>query len=279
MLLETKDAKNVKYDNKLNDIQLGALTESELNAFMTLCACSLERGNTDLSLTYNDYKALMGCKKNLSEKELIDSVERLWNKIRVFQSIKTDKSFIGFSLFNYVIAGDGFIKFQINDIWYELLNKLNERFTAFELKEFVSIKGKHAKILYRLLKQYRTSGVRNDLSVEDVRNLFGLSDSFPQMNIKTKILSPAAKELSGIFKGLTITTIRGKRSEGATVIGYKFTWVAEKIQNREEKDEEQDKKIKNVQINKEHQSSKKWSFYSTRTYDFDELEKIATNNY
>ncbi|KQI10892.1 hypothetical protein K777_09700, partial [Campylobacter coli CVM 41970] len=50
------------------------------------------------------------------------------------------------------------ITLKINPDFAYLVNQLTTNFTAFELEEFIALSGKYAKTLYRLLKQFRTTG-------------------------------------------------------------------------------------------------------------------------
>ncbi|EAI3389097.1 RepB family plasmid replication initiator protein, partial [Campylobacter jejuni] len=50
------------------------------------------------------------------------------------------------------------IEMQVNPRFEYILNQLTANFTAFELSEFIALSGKYTKTLYRLLKQFRTTG-------------------------------------------------------------------------------------------------------------------------
>ncbi len=268
----------VQYDNTLNNVKLGALKESELNMFMTLCACAVHKGSEELIISYSDFKELYGCKKNLTETEVINKIEDFWNKIKISQTIKTDKSFIGFSLFNYVIAKDGYIQFQVNPVWYKILNELENQFTAFELKEFVQIKGKYSKNLYRILKQYRMTGYCW-ISVDNFRSIMGLSDNYQNKYIYSKIIIPAVEELKPYFDKLTINVIKNRDT---SINKYEFRWVAEKSKKQEIKEKSEIiEKIHTLKSYKEYNENKhnNWFPESERSYNYKELENAAVNQF
>ncbi|GAA7840027.1 hypothetical protein JP0186_07070 [Helicobacter pylori] len=71
-------------------------------------------------------------------------------------------------------------------------------FTSFNLLEFQQVRGKYAKTLYRLLKQYKSTGI---LSVEwtQFRELLDIPKDYKMENIDQKVLTPALKELKKIY--------------------------------------------------------------------------------
>ncbi|BAW58703.1 plasmid replication protein, partial (plasmid) [Helicobacter pylori] len=66
------------------------------------------------------------------------------------------------------------------------------------LLEFQRVRGKYAKTLYRLLKQYKSTGI---LSVEwsQFRELLDIPKDYTMQNIYQKVLTPSIKELKKIY--------------------------------------------------------------------------------
>ncbi|EBQ5966735.1 replication initiation protein, partial [Salmonella enterica subsp. enterica serovar Enteritidis] len=93
-----------------------------------------------------------------------------------------------------------YLDVQLNDSYQYLLNNLGMggQYTSFNLLEFQRVRGKYAKTLYRLLKQYKSTGI---LSVEwsQFKELLDIPKEYKMENIDQKVLTPALKELRKIY--------------------------------------------------------------------------------
>ncbi|MDO5650237.1 MAG: replication initiation protein, partial [Gallicola sp.] len=94
-------------------------------------------------------------------------------------------------------------------------------FTRYELAEFAELKSKYAKNLYRLLKQFRHSGLLVK-TTEDFRTLMDIPKSYQPINIDKRVIEPAMTELTPLFKDLTFTKRRAKRYNRITHYEFKF---------------------------------------------------------
>ncbi|RVZ04597.1 RepB family plasmid replication initiator protein, partial [Helicobacter pylori] len=83
-----------------------------------------------------------------------------------------------------------YLDVQLNDSYQYLLNNLGMggQYTSFKLLEFQRVRGKYAKTLYRLLKQYKSTGI---LSVEwsQFRELLDIPKDYKMRNIDQKVLT------------------------------------------------------------------------------------------
>lgn len=134
------------------------------------------------------------------------------------------------------------INLEIYPIFAYLVNELTANFTRFELAEFISINGKYTKTLYRLLKQYRHTGI---LKIEwnEFLRVMDISENYSQTNIDKWILKPAIKELSQPknlfdtkrtpFNELSYKKIKDPkgRGRGGKVIGIEFYFTPEPQRN------------------------------------------------
>lgn len=107
------------------------------------------------------------------------------------------------------------------------MNNLNANFTRFELEEFVKLKSTYAKNLYRLLKQYRTTGERY-FDTNEFKELMAIPKTYSTGNIQQKVIKPCMNELKKIFSNLEIEVIKSK-GQGTPITAYKFTWKPEEI--------------------------------------------------
>ncbi|MGL2606722.1 replication initiation protein, partial [Helicobacter pylori] len=92
-----------------------------------------------------------------------------------------------------------YLDVQLNDNYQYLLNNLGMgQYTSFNLLEFQRVRGKYAKTLYRLLKQYKSTGI---LSVEwsQFRELLDIPKDYDMRSIDNFVLKIALKELHKIY--------------------------------------------------------------------------------
>ena len=180
----------------------------------------------------------------------------------VFEKDGEISKFVLFHTFS-VNVNEEILIVSVNEKFAFILNDLTKNFTRFELEQFLKIESKHAKNLYRLLKQYRTTGFL-EVSLSDFREKMDCPESYTNKHIMDKIIKPSLKEIidRDYFQNLQCETKYAKK-KGRPVIGYIFTFTAEKIEgkagNRKEYDNDT---TKNRFIN-----------FHQREYDFDALEK------
>lgn len=232
----------VVYGNDFNFMPLPKLTENEMNFFMAII--SELRENRELEFDFMDFAYDLHLKSNLSAMELESTFYKLADKMLNFKvKYKTKNKAYAFVCFERLCLdfGTNNIEITAQKDFFDLINNLQLGFTQFELTEFIGIKGKYAKNLYRILKQFRSTGkvlnYQNDWQgfCRDMQ----ISEAYNQSNIDSRILKPAIAELSSeptlfnnkstIFKNLTYKKIKNKsgRGRGGKVIGIEFYFKAE----------------------------------------------------
>src|SRR5699024_632727 len=155
-------------------------------------------------------------------------------------------------------ADDTYVDIKIYPKAIKLLNEL-ESWVRYALSEFRDLKSSYAKTMFRLLKQFRTTGYAY-FSVSDFNELLDVPKSYKSSNINQSILKPIKEELTPLFRGLTVRKKYGK-GRGKPVIGYSFTWKPEKkdandFSQGQFQDERQ--KLFNIQHNGELTEQEKW---------------------
>ncbi|OTN83649.1 hypothetical protein A5819_003818, partial [Enterococcus sp. 7E2_DIV0204] len=118
------------------------------------------------------------------------------------------------------------VTISISDEFEYILNQLNANFTSFELEEFTKIRSTYAKTTYRILKQWRTQGIK-EFRKEEFHELLDIPKSYAQSDINKRVLKPIQEELTNYFKGLKVNLKKAK-TRGNPITGYCFTWQAEK---------------------------------------------------
>ncbi|HDX6325275.1 TPA: replication initiation protein, partial [Campylobacter fetus subsp. venerealis] len=125
---------------------------------------------------------------------------------------------------------------------YILNNFESGNFTMFELAEFSSLSSKYTQTLYRLLKQYKTTGYLT-IKWADFIEIMDIPKSYPIGMIDSRVLKPAIAELTQeadifnqnnpIFKKLIYKKIRGK-GRGRPVESIEFYFTPRKKTNKEQ---------------------------------------------
>lgn len=259
----------IKYHNDLNSIRLPSGTEMEQKILLSIVGKVKNRKSGELiEFTYDELKEF--CGKNFTRKEMFEVVRILKEKffkadtstfIETTNEIifRTTNLFKNFSL--HAVKdnpNDGYNRTTnltritmsiIPEAEYIFNNFLGGNYTEYEVAEFQSISGRYALTLYRLLKQFRSTGKL--LKYKAKWDEFCEIMDFPK-NLKMKdidgYLKKAINELTKErnlfdqnrkpFKNLKYEKIKGKgRGRGGNVIGIIFTFKPEILDAEVAKDE------------------------------------------
>lgn len=223
-----------RYHNDLNLLITRKWTAEEMDIFFALVTKAQGKGTKEITLKKNELEGMIRYSQK-SNKRLEKTLEELANHLLDLRYIERNEcGFALMVLFQSFKAvwnkqrTDCEISVRVSDSFEYVLNKLNANFTSFEFAEFATLRRTYSKTLYRLLKQYRTTGERY-FTVQDFRELMGIPAGYKSNNITQKVLDPALTELSGSFPDLTCTTIKAK-TKGNPITGYRFTWKPEQPQ-------------------------------------------------
>ena len=294
----------VKYHNDFNKIKLPSFTELEQNL---LCAMFLKIKENEkeeiIKFPVSDLRKI-ALQSNLKDKEqfkeIMKSLFYKFFKADFTILIKDEKGRTGetfINLFKKVIFWNNEeneklleeIELKINPDFAYLVISLTKEFTSFELTEFIALSGKYTKTLYRLLKQYRTTG-KVYFEWEEFKRIMDISEKMRMCDIDKDILKPAIKELTKErnlfdqiripFKNLAYEKDKAKsRGRGGKVIGITFTFKPEnvemqKLENKALNNASEEEKILNT-CNNMCQAQMKFEYenkiYKTNSYDFDKL--------
>ncbi|WP_430640109.1 replication initiation protein [Helicobacter pylori] len=202
------------YHNNANKVNLGKLSEREANLLFAIFQKLKDQGNTLIRFEPQDLKRMLGIK--ISYDNLTRTARSMWNKIKTadFWEVRdiivngrecvSEKNYMLFQVCEIVSDKETreflYMDIQLNIGYNYLLNNLGMggQYTSFNLLEFQRVRGKYAKTLYRLLKQYKSIGI---LSVEwtQFRELLDIPKDYEMRNIDQKVLNPSLKELRKIY--------------------------------------------------------------------------------
>ena len=299
----------VKYNNDFNLLPMPELKAIQMDMFMAIISLTKDKKeNTPfLKKFFNpdkrkiiipQKKFIELCRLNDSKmdyKEIFfaidDCLKKLCNFLISYQKDeRTIYNFVCFEEAN-IIADEVHITLQSR--FYDMIINKKFGFTAFELAEFAELSGKYTKTLYRLLKQFRTTG-KAYFEWEEFCRIMKIPENYRQIDIDQRILKPAIKELSKErnlfdqirvpFKNLAYEKEKtAGRGRGGKVSGITFTFKPEsvlmqKLEKESQKimsDEQKYLKIlNNMKLNQArfNYNDKLWQF---NDFDFDELKIIA----
>ncbi|OOP77017.1 replication initiation protein [Helicobacter pylori] len=201
--------KDTTYHNNANKVNLGKLSEREANLLFAIFQKLKDQGNTLIRFEPQDLKRMLNI--DISNERLSEVVIKLWDSIKTADFWKISETETSIIQENYMLFSRckielnkpskdlKYLEIQLNDNYQYLLNNLGMgQYTSFNLLEFQRVRGKYAKTLYRLLKQYKSTGI---LSVEwsQFREILDIPKDYKMENIDQKVLTPSLKELRKIY--------------------------------------------------------------------------------
>lgn len=263
----------VKYDNYLNGLKFTGFSPIDFNFLMALCSRTRDKNTNELKFTFDELREVTGYKQT-SIKKFASDLERMNEKLmKIICKIKTETKTIMFVLFPTFVTDteEQTLTVAVNEKFKFILNAIIKNFTRFDLDEFVQLNSKYSKSLYRLLKQFKSTGIF-EVSIKDFREKMDCPVSYTNKHIMDKIIKPSLHELQNYFQNLQCTT-KYAHKRGKPVIGYIFTFTSE---NRViEADQSQDKMNKSDQSQQQKQNS--FVNFHQRTYDYEQLERELIN--
>lgn len=199
----------VKYNNIINRVEFANFKAFDLNVLFTLFSCL--KDTKERSNVFYASDIMNKLKVRRTYKELEESLLKIFNTIEeaeIYNSFGevTDKIYM-FDYFNCFKTQDNKRKVDIKLSSFGkkyLTNFRDGEFTYFDLQEFLSIKSLYGKHLYRMLKQFRFTGVFT-IKMTTLKKIFDIPSTYSNSRIVNNILYSALNEISTYFKDLEIT--------------------------------------------------------------------------
>ncbi len=265
----------VKYDNFMNSLKFAGFTTLDLNFFMVLCSRMRDKGTQEIIFTFEELKEITGYKQT-SIKKFVSDLERMNEKLmKITCKLRIESKSIMFVLFPTFVTDDNeqTLTVSVNEKFKFILNEITKNFTRFELNEFIHLESKYTKNIYRLLKQYRSTG-KYEVTIKDFREKVDCPESYSNKYVMDLIIKPSLKELNNYFQNLKCEP-QYAHKRGRPVTGYIFTFTPEIIQ----KSEAEQCKQKEKNTPGKNRSSRTTAFHNfkQRTYDYDALEQELLN--
>ena len=210
----------VKYHNDLHKLSMGSFTELEQNLlFGVLVKCREQKSGVEVELKADDLMRFINQRKNTTKQDLLNIALNLYDNFFKldFKIIKKQGNLERRSYYNLFSKFDIYINnienlekqkleqefshlvLKVNDDFAYLINELTEHFTQFELDEFLYLRGRYSKSLYRLLKGVRKTGYYIK-KWNDFKEQMGIPLSMRNATIEKQILKPCVDKLSQTMK-------------------------------------------------------------------------------
>ncbi len=253
-----KDNAYTTYHNNANKVNLGKLSEREANLLFAIFQKLKDQGNTLIRFEPQDLKQMIMVKSNLTNRQLLQILKNLLDNIGganfwiIREHVENGEiyedhtSYMLFKQFEIRIHKPTqtieYLDVQLNDSYQYLLNNLGMggQYTSFKLLEFQRVRGKYAKTLYRLLKQYKSTGI---LSVKwsQFRELLDIPKDYKMENIDQKVLTPSLKELKKIYPFEHLSYKKERRSHDRRKVTHIDFYFEQLPQGETKQQKEKDK--------------------------------------
>lgn len=195
----------VKYDNSFNKTSLSLLTKVQSDILMSVLS-AIRPMKTEDGIVYLAEFSFKGLRDLINSPNMHTSRIKLIfddllnTQVEIFEKDRYIKA----NLFShYELSNDNVAKIILSR---EMSNKFitkREEYTIIELNEYLELPNNYSKELYRLLRQFRHTGLLF-IKKEDFRNILNPPKSYNEYNFIRKIVNPAIKENKVYFNKLNI---------------------------------------------------------------------------
>jgi len=199
------------FKNEMNLVPLRNFTSAEIDLFFAICTKLKDEGIKKVSYNFSDLRTLSDYYSR-SKTRFINDLEKVYDKMLGLtytnRNEKVIQKFVLFTTYKIDIEKE-VLEISVNPELEYILNNLTGNFTKFELKELTQLKSSHSKNMFRLLKQFKTTGYFK-IGIDDFRERLDIPKSYRMSDIDKKVFKYINDELSHIFKDLRINKVRGK---------------------------------------------------------------------
>lgn len=244
--------KVTKYRNDMNLVPLKNFNAIEINLFFAICTRLKDQGTEVVPFEFHELKALSNYEQRLIER-FVNDLEHVYDKMQqLTYTERTENKIKKFTLFTYyeIDIDNQQVEIALNPKLSHILNNITDNFTRFELQELTNIKTSYAKNMFRLLKQFRSTGLFK-ISIEDFRERLDVPSSYKMCDIDKRVLKYIERDLSESFNNLKIE----KKYKGRKVVGLEFTFDIEDPKKKKDK-----KEIKVIEQLTQEKSKEMWDF-------------------
>ncbi|MGQ5708723.1 replication initiation protein [Lactobacillus sp. PSON] len=230
--------KIIKIDNRFNDDPIfepiDSLPEINSNIFWLIAAQVKDQGNNLITLSPEQIKREIGYNSHISNKQIAKNVDDTFSKLLTIQLSKEDVdektghvTKTRENIFQKSIVDTDTLEtsVEVSNSFLYLFNHL-EHWTRFSITQYVRLHSNYSRKLFRLLKQWRTTG-KKEYPIEEFRKRLQIPKSYRPTDIDRRVLTICKEELSANFQNFKISKNYRKGVRGRKLESYVFTWVPE----------------------------------------------------
>lgn len=189
----------VRYNSDLNKLTFAGFDDRELSLFFAIASKVKYKDAQEVTMSFDSLYSVIGkTEHNESSREFAYRIAKMNKKLLGLSFNYVDGSKLkGFNLFHsYEIdLMEKTLTVSVSKEFTYLFNKFIDMksWTRFELEEFVSIKGKHPKNLYRLLKQWRTKG-KYSVTIKEFQHLMNI-ETYSTREMTRRVIAPSIEKI------------------------------------------------------------------------------------
>lgn len=213
----------VKYKNELNTIPMRKFNSVEMDLFFSICAKMKNKDTQSVRFSFSELKEVSSYYTR-DVKRFVGDLESVYRKmLQLTYREENEEEIRYFVLFQGFVINKKhqYVDISINPELSYILNELSNEFTQFELQEFTGLSSSYSKTMYRLLKQFKSTGYYT-VKIDDFRQLLDVPESYRMSDITRQILKPIEKELSQYFEPFKIKKIKAKKGNRIDSLEFLF---------------------------------------------------------
>lgn len=229
-------AKNetVKYDNIFNDFAFLDFKEMNLDVFFLLYLRNLENEGKETEIAFSEIKDYLGIKeRNAFIKDIIwDTIFKLHKSCATIEREDEEGKYTIF--YNILETGSKVGKdkmsFKFDRLFAEEMAKVIDKFTYFDIKEFLKVKGKYAKNLFRFFMQYKNKGYFF-IEVEKLKKIANFDPNIRNADLLRQIRKDIKQLLdTKMFSYIKLKTEKKKGERNVHKLHFSFRYLAPEVE-------------------------------------------------
>lgn len=200
-----KEREKIYYDNTFNKTNLNLFTQAQTNVLMAILSkmgqSMDEDGRFFAEYNFKEIRRMTEMKELYAsklEKALSKLIE---TKVKFFEN---GQYYSGRLFSKCILTSKSTVKITLSTEMTQKLILNKSEYTILELDEYVQIRNKYAKELYRLLRQFRHTGILI-IKKEDLLEIISPPKSYNDYDIIRETLNPAIKGNQKHFENLKLT--------------------------------------------------------------------------
>lgn len=213
----------VKISNQMNTLGFRNFTSKEMDLFFAICSRVREQGTQELTFSFEKLRELSSYKPTSNDRFVDDLIRTNTKLMNLNVNFDDGNEYVAFVLFPTfrINREEQTLKIAVNNEFTFLLNELTNNFARFELEQFTYLKSSYAKTMYRLLKQFKSTGFFV-ISIEEFRETLDIPVNYRMSEIDKKVFAPIRKELSPLYDRFEIEKVKKK---GNKIVQLKFHFM------------------------------------------------------